>query len=655
MCESRSRTTSWPARVWLTTETTFPIVPEATKRPASLPSRSAAIASSRLTVGSSSQTSSPTSARAMASRISGVGSVSVSDRRSTMSCTWLPLGSETNGRPPAPLGEPVLDRQAAEQLDRLVLLALVEVHLGEQEERFRNHEGSRIVLEHELEALARRARVALIEVVRRHPQLFLGQPPPAHVDLREGVREVAALRVFLDELSELVERLLREALILLDRLELIVVAHREPELCEVGDLMPWEEGQEGLELTRRLVEFPLSVVGLADEEPPLRRVRRVRMSLDDLSEVLSRFVVPLVVQLGLAELVELFRRQDRRRRGPEHTAAARDEQQADQEDARANRKVPWHRNWPIHIAHSKGKSRLSRAKPSGVRYACLMKPELPLAREGTRAQIDQARAALQSAIVGVKSAESAVDESRARLEARQAATAAMRADVAGAQTTHRQSARELERARSLLKSDLVARRDFDQAESAYETAGSTVEALQRRMAQTEREVQQAEAELGARLHAVEQARQRVAEARAMVALAGSQIHQVAIKDAEVSRAEARLREAQADLSVAELQLGHTEVRAPLEGVVSKRSVEIGQVVQMGQPLLALVPLQDVWVVANFKETQLARLKAGMKARVEVDGYPDKTYSGTLESMSAGTGSRFSLLPPENATDRKSVV
>src|SRR5256885_14523153 len=112
----------------------------------------------------------------------------------------------------------------------------------------------------------------------------------------------------------------------------------------------------------------------------------------------------------------------------------------------------------------------------------------------------------------------------------------MRADVAGAQATHRQSARELERARSLLKSDLVARRDFDQAESAYETAGSTVEALQRRMTQTEREVQQAEAELGARLHAVQQARQRVAEARALGALAGSQVPQGAVKDPEVPRA-----------------------------------------------------------------------------------------------------------------------
>src|SRR2546425_7523019 len=107
--------------------------------------------------------------------------------------------------------------------------------------------------------------------------------------------------------------------------------------------------------------------------------------------------------------------------------------------------------------------------------------EVPLSREGTSAQIDQARAALQAAIVGVKSAESAVDESRARLEARRAATDAMRADVSGAQSTHRQAARELERVPSLLETHLVARRDYDQAESAYETSGSEVEAPKRRM------------------------------------------------------------------------------------------------------------------------------------------------------------------------------
>jgi membrane fusion protein (multidrug efflux system) len=87
----------------------------------------------------------------------------------------------------------------------------------------------------------------------------------------------------------------------------------------------------------------------------------------------------------------------------------------------------------------------------------------------------------------------------------------------------------------------------------------------------------------------------------------------------------------------------------MDGVVSKKTVEVGQVVQMGQPLMAIVHLQSVWVVANFKETQLARVRPGMQVTVAVDGLPGEIFPGTVESISAGTGSRFSLLPPENAT------
>ncbi|MBI4255810.1 MAG: HlyD family secretion protein [Candidatus Rokubacteria bacterium] len=275
--------------------------------------------------------------------------------------------------------------------------------------------------------------------------------------------------------------------------------------------------------------------------------------------------------------------------------------------------------------------------------------DVPLTRETTRAQVDQSRAGVESSVVGVRGSESAVEEGRARLEARRAATAALRAEVGGAEATHRQAARELARARTLHRSDLVARRDLDLAEAAAETAAAAVEAARRRLAQAEREIQQAEADLAVRAHAVDQARQRVAESRAGLARSEGQLHQVAIKDAEVTRAEARLREARADLAFVELQLAHTEVRAPLDGVVSKRSVEVGQVVQMGQPLLAIVPLHEVWVVANFKETQLARLRPGMTASVHVDGAPGKAFTGTVDSISAGTGARFSLLPPENAT------
>ena len=275
--------------------------------------------------------------------------------------------------------------------------------------------------------------------------------------------------------------------------------------------------------------------------------------------------------------------------------------------------------------------------------------ELPLAREETRAVIDQARATLEGAVVAVRASESAVDEARARLESRRAAAAAMRADVTGAQSAQRQAGRELERLRQLLQSELVARRDFDAAEAVYETTSATVEATERRLAQAEREIQQAQAELASRAHAVDQAKQRVAEARAALARAESQLHQVAIKDAAATQAEARLRETQADLAFAELQLQYTEVRTPIDGVVSKRSVEVGQVVQMGQPLLAIVPLHDVWVLANFKETQVARIRPGMRAEVWVDGVPDRAFTGSVNSLSAGTGARFSLLPPENAT------
>jgi membrane fusion protein, multidrug efflux system len=275
--------------------------------------------------------------------------------------------------------------------------------------------------------------------------------------------------------------------------------------------------------------------------------------------------------------------------------------------------------------------------------------EVPLARDVTRAQVDEGRAALESSHVGVKSSESAVEEARARLEARRAATAAMRSDVAAAQSNERRTARELERMRSLVKNDFVSRRELDEAQAAHETASAVLEATQRRVAQTEKDTQQAEAELASRVIAIEQSRQRVAESRGALARAEGQGHQVTVKGAEVVRAEARLKEAQADLAVAELALEHTVVRAPLDGIVSKRAVEVGQIIQMGQPLLAIVPLNDVWVVANFKETQLTRVRPGMRATVTIDGFPDKTFTGTVNSLSAGTGSRFSLLPPENAT------
>ena len=283
---------------------------------------------------------------------------------------------------------------------------------------------------------------------------------------------------------------------------------------------------------------------------------------------------------------------------------------------------------------------------AGVRSA---RTEVPLARDDTSAQIDQARAALEMAQVAIQSAEASVEEARARLEARRAATDAMRAEVVGAESSARNAGRERERMERLVKGGFVAQRDFDTADSAMETATAALDATRRRHLQAEREVQQTEAELKTRRLAVDQAHQRVAEARAALARSESGRHTVEIKGAAVSQAEARLKEAQADLAHADLQLQYAEVRAPLDGIVSKRTVEPGQVVQMGQPLLAIVPLHDVWIVANFKETQLGRVRPGQKVEITVDSYPGQAFRGTVHSISAGTGARFSLLPPENAT------
>ena len=275
--------------------------------------------------------------------------------------------------------------------------------------------------------------------------------------------------------------------------------------------------------------------------------------------------------------------------------------------------------------------------------------ETQLTRETTAAQVEEARATLESARVAEQAAQSAVVETRATLEAKHAATAAMTAEVTGARSTERQNAREKERMRRLLEGGFVSQRDYEQAEMVAGTAAATLEATQRRLSQAEKEAQQAEAALTSRILGANQAKQRINEARAALGRVESQRRQVIVKEAEIQRAVAALSQAQADLAFAELQLAHAEVRAPGDGVVSKKSVEVGQVVQMGQPLMALVPLRDVWVVANFKETQLSRVRPGMPATVEVDTFPGEVFHGTVDSLSAGTGARFSLLPPENAT------
>jgi len=144
------------------------------------------------------------------------------------------------------------------------------------------------------------------------------------------------------------------------------------------------------------------------------------------------------------------------------------------------------------------------------------------------------------------------------------------------------------------------------------------------------------------------ARARVEQAKAGVSAAHADTRQISMRTSDAQGKIAKVQQARAALEAAELNVGYTEIVAPVDGVATHKQVEPGQIVQQGQGLLVVVPLQDVWVTANFKETQLRKMRAGQKAYVHVDTY-GQTFPGHLDSIAGATGAVLSLLPPENAT------
>jgi membrane fusion protein (multidrug efflux system) len=171
----------------------------------------------------------------------------------------------------------------------------------------------------------------------------------------------------------------------------------------------------------------------------------------------------------------------------------------------------------------------------------------------------------------------------------------------------------------------------------------------KRLDQARSDVFQAQASQRSQQAAVAQSVRRVDESRASLENARSQRQQVGVRQAQVDAAQGRLAQAIANLQQAELNLVYCTIRAPMGGRVSRKSVEVGQVVTAGQALLAVVDLDDVWVLANYKETELTDVRPGQSATVTVDTYPGKKFRARVDSIQAGSGAVFSLLPPENAT------
>src|SRR6266481_9718136 len=284
-----------------------------------------------------------------------------------------------------------------------------------------------------------------------------------------------------------------------------------------------------------------------------------------------------------------------------------------------------------------------------------------------QAALDQAKGALALAEGEARSAGVDVprtsEDTASGTSSAQAQLAGARADLMRAQATYEQSQTadlayaqaNIEKSRAnaqLAKADLarylplmekgeISKQQYDAAKANADATASALNADQQKLAQAQRNVEVTKAQLDA-------AKARVEQARAGVASAHADVKQVSMRTADAQAKLAKVEQARAALEAAELNLSYTEITAPVDGVATHKQVETGQIVQAGQGLLVVVPLENVWVTANFKETQLRNMKAGQKAEVKVDTY-GKTFSGRVDSIAGATGSVLSLLPPENAT------
>jgi membrane fusion protein, multidrug efflux system len=260
---------------------------------------------------------------------------------------------------------------------------------------------------------------------------------------------------------------------------------------------------------------------------------------------------------------------------------------------------------------------------------------VPITTTESASNVTTAHGSLDQARSMVEGAQKEIEAAHARLTTAQAKK--REAEANGAKST-----RDVERLRGLLAKDEVSQQQFDAASAAADAQRAAVDSAASQVAEAEAGVRVAESKLT-------QARAGEQQAQAGVRTAQTGPQQVAATQARAAAAAAKVEQQKAALEQAELNLQYATVKAPIAGVVSRKTAEAGQIVQTGQPLLALIPLENVWVTANFKETQLSDMKAGQKATVKVDAYGGKEFKAHVDSISAATGARFSMLPPENAT------
>ncbi len=267
----------------------------------------------------------------------------------------------------------------------------------------------------------------------------------------------------------------------------------------------------------------------------------------------------------------------------------------------------------------------------GAVLVALDPKDYQIALDRARAELADAERSAAAARTGVPimsvNTASALATARANLAAAQKEADAARAQLRRSQADYEKAAADLQRYTGLYQKQEISRQQFDTAVAAEQMGKANVEAT---------------------AAAVSAAQSRVTQAEAQVRAAQTAPQQIQVTQERAGAAGAQVEQKRAAVEQAELNLQYTTITAPVSGIVSKRNVEPGQVVQPGQPLVSIVNLEDLWTTANFKETQLKSMRVGQPANIEVDAYGTK-YKGHVDSIGGATGARFSLLPPENAT------
>jgi membrane fusion protein, multidrug efflux system len=261
--------------------------------------------------------------------------------------------------------------------------------------------------------------------------------------------------------------------------------------------------------------------------------------------------------------------------------------------------------------------------------------DVPRVSQSAQSDTSSANAQLAGANADLMRAQSTYDQSQtADIAYAQANVEKSRANAELAQA-------DLARYKPLMEKGEISKQQYDAAKANADATSSALVADQKRLDQAKSSIDISKAQL-------EAARAKVLQMQSGVESARADLKRVDIRSADSSAKLAKVDQERAALAAAELNLSYCTIVAPVDGVVTHKQVELGQIVQQGQGLMVVVPLQDVWITANYKETQLRDMKPGQKAYIKSDTY-GTTFTGHVDSISGATGAVISLLPPENAT------